>query len=100
MSELPKGAPKTIRLEPAEEELLLLLSRETGLNKSDLIRRAIKMLLRENQRRPNPGWIIAELGPNPPPNVTYLPGEIKADRAAEVPEPIHKPPPPGKRKAS
>jgi len=78
-----KGSPIPVRFDEEEEAQINLLHDRTGISKSEIIRRAIRLLAIENAKRGGRGgWIVEELGPR---RAICPLTDAPAPRAAEEP---------------
>lgn len=77
MSRTQKGNPIPTKFDEPEERLIFEISEQTGLAQVEIIRRAVRLLRIEIERRGSRTFLFEELGPKRPDD------KIIAMRAAE-----------------
>ncbi|MEP7016027.1 MAG: hypothetical protein ABI925_11350 [Verrucomicrobiota bacterium] len=63
MSKTKKGNPIPTKFDPPEEKLIVDLNSQTGLSQSEVVRRAVRLLRLEIERRGSRTFLFEELGP-------------------------------------
>ena len=64
---MKKGDPIPTRFDPPEDEAIRILKQRTGLPKSEIVRRAVRLLKLTYENKGSAGFILDELSPDEPP---------------------------------